>query len=109
MPPKRHAVLSASSFHRWLNCNPSARMEQDFEDHTSATAAEGTAAHALCEYKLQKALDLPTRNRPTSQYDGDEMEVCTDGYVEFILETLAEAKQHCSDPMVLIEQRLDFR
>ena len=108
MPPKRHAVLSASSSHRWLNCNPSARMEQEFEDRTSAAAAEGTAAHALCEYKLQKALGLPTGDRPVSQYDGDEMEICTDGYVEFILETLAEAKQHCSDPMVLIEQRLDF-
>ena len=108
MPPKRHAILSASSSHRWLNCNPSARMEEEFEDRTSAAAAEGTAAHALCEYKLKKALGLPAGDRPVSHFNDDEMEVYTDGYVEFILETLAEAKQHCSDPMVLIEQRLDF-
>ena len=107
MAPKKHAVLSASSSHRWLNCNPSARLEQEFEDRSSAAAAEGTAAHALCEHKLRIALGQYSK-RPVSPYDGDEMEVCTDGYVEFVLEALEEAKQHCADPMVLIEQKLDF-
>lgn len=32
----------------------------------------------------------------------------TDGYVEFVLEQLEEAKALCADPLVLIEQRLDF-
>ena len=108
MPPKRHAVLSASASHRWLNCNPSARLEQEFESRTSTAAAEGTAAHHLAEWKLRTALGMYAGNRPVSQYDSDEMEVCTDGYVEFILETLAQVKLHCADPMVLIEQRLDF-
>ena len=31
MPPRQHAILSASTAHRWLNCGPSARLEQDFE------------------------------------------------------------------------------
>lgn len=52
MPPKSHAILSASSSHRWLNCNPSARLEQEFEDQETEAAAEGTAAHALCEHIL---------------------------------------------------------
>ena len=52
MPPNRHAVLSASSSHRWLNCNPSARLELEFEDRETEAAAEGTAAHALAEHKL---------------------------------------------------------
>ena len=30
--PGKHALLSASSSHRWLNCSPSARLEQEFED-----------------------------------------------------------------------------
>ena len=58
MPPNRHAVLSASSSHRWLHCNPSARLELEFEDRETEAAAEGTAAHALAEHKLRKALKM---------------------------------------------------
>ena len=107
MPPRSHAILSASSSHRWLNCNPSARLEQEFEDHETEAAAEGTAAHALCEHKLRKALKLRSK-KPVSQYDCDEMDDYTDGYVQFVLEQLAQAKLTCPDPQVLIEQRLDF-
>lgn len=107
MPPNKHAVLSASSSHRWLNCNPSARLEQEFADHETEAAAEGTAAHALCEHKLRKALKMRSK-KPISKYDSDEMDAYTDGYVEFVLEQLNEAKQNCSDPLVLIEQKLDF-
>lgn len=107
MPPKGHAVLSASSSHRWLNCNPSARLEQEFEDRETEAAAEGTAAHALAEHKLRKALKMRS-SRPQSQFDSDEMEEHTDSYVEFVLEQLERAKQYCMDPMILIEQKLDF-
>ncbi len=107
MPPNSHAILSASSSHRWLNCSPSARLEQEFTDRGSEAAAEGTAAHALCEHKLRRALKMRSK-RPVSEYDCDEMEGYTDGYVEFVLEQLAQAKLECRDPLVLIEQRLDF-
>lgn len=107
MPPSKHAVLSASSSHRWLNCNPSARLESEFEDRETEAAAEGTAAHALAEHKLRKALKMRSR-KPVSKFDSDEMDIHTDGYVEFVLESLAEAKQLCSDPKVLVEQRLNF-
>lgn len=50
----KHAILSASGSHRWLNCTPSARLELEFENTTSEAAREGTAAHALCEHKLKK-------------------------------------------------------
>ena len=107
MPPSKHALLSASSSHRWLSCTPSARLEEEFEDRETEAAAEGTAAHALCEHKLRKALKMRSR-KPVSKYDSDEMDAYTDGYVEFVLEALEEARQLCSDPKVLIEQRLDF-
>ena len=107
MTPSKHAVLSASSSHRWLNCNPSARLEQEFEDHETEAAAEGTAAHALCEHKLRKALKMRSK-KPVSQFDSDEMDAYTDDYVAFVLEAIAEARRNCSDPLVLIEQRLDF-
>ena len=107
MAAEAHAVLSASSAHRWLNCTPSARLERDFEDTSSEAAAEGTAAHALAEHKLKRALKRRSK-RPVSSFDSDEMEVCTDSYVFFVLEQLAEAKRSCRDPMTLIEQRLDL-
>ena len=107
MPPEKHAKLSASSAHRWMNCNPSANLEREFADRTSEAAAEGSAAHALCEHKLRKALKMRS-TRPISKYDSDEMEMYTDSYVEFVLEQIEVAKQHCADPFVLIEQRLDF-
>ena len=107
MPPNSHAVLSASSSHRWMNCTPSARLEREFTDRETEAAAEGTAAHALCEHKLRRALKMRSR-KPVSKYDCDEMDAYTDGYVEFVLEQLTQAKRECADPLVLIEQRLDF-
>ena len=102
-----HAVLSASGSHRWLNCTPSARLELEFENTGSEAAREGTAAHALCEHKLKRALHIRSR-RPVSDYDSDEMEECTDAYAEFVMEQYEAAKQVCKDPVVLIEQKLDF-
>lgn len=102
-----HAILSASGSHRWLNCTPSARLELEFESQTSEAAKEGTAAHALCEHKLKKALKKRSR-RPVSDYNCDEMEECTDAYAEYVIEQYEEAKRCCKDPIILIEQRLDF-
>lgn len=102
-----HAVLSASGSHRWLHCLPSARLELEFVNNESNAAAEGTAAHALCEHKLKKALHMRSK-RPISDYNTDEMEEHSDAYVEFVMEQLEMAKQSCTDPLVLIEQRLDF-
>ncbi|GEM_PF-65009 len=105
--PDKHAILSASGSHRWLNCTPSARLELEFENQSTEAASEGTAAHALCEHKLKKALRMRSK-RPTSDYDSDEMEECTDAYVEFVMEQYEKAKQNCADPIILIEQHLDF-
>lgn len=104
---KQHALLSASAAHRWMNCTPSARLEQTFQDNSGEAAAEGTAAHALAEHKLRRALKMRSK-KPILQYDSEEMALYTDGYVEFVLEQIALAKKTCADPQVLIEQRLNF-
>lgn len=103
----KHAILSASGSHRWLNCTPSARLELEFENIASEAAREGTAAHALCEHKLKKFLKKRSK-RPVSDYNSDEMEECTDAYAEFVMEQYEEAKKSCKDPVILIEQKLDF-
>lgn len=47
---RAHALLSASGSKRWLNCTPSARLEDTHGvKSTSAYAAEGTLAHELSE------------------------------------------------------------
>ena len=109
MPSKGHALLSASSSDRWLHCPPSARLCETYEDKGSDYAAEGTDAHALCEYKLRKALGMKATD-PTKSLNwyNAEMEDCATGYTSFIMELLEDAKQTCSDPVVMIEQRVDF-
>lgn len=47
---KEHALLSASSSHRWLNCTAAPCFEEQFPDgETSVYAQEGTLAHKFCE------------------------------------------------------------
>ena len=104
-----HALLSASASHRWLNCPPSARLCEGYDDKGSNFAAEGSDAHSLCEYKLRKALGMEAHD-PTedlSWYDA-EMEDAAESYAAFIMELVAEARKTCSDPVVLVEQRLDY-
>lgn len=104
----RHALLSASSSKRWLNCTPSARLEEQFgREDAGPYAEEGTAAHALAEHKVKKCLRKRSK-RPVSDYQCDEMEECTDGYASYVMEQVELAKQDCKDPVILIEQRLDY-
>jgi len=107
MPPNDHALLSASSSHRWLNCNPSARLEREFADRETTAAAEGTAAHALAEHKLKRRLKLRSE-RPVSVFDTEEMEICTDDYADFVMEQVTKERRRDPDTQVFIEQRLDF-
>jgi hypothetical protein len=82
---------------------------EQYEDKGSDYAAEGTDAHTLCEYKLKTALGIKAKD-PTASlaHYSDEMDECAEGYATFITELVAKAKQTCADPVVLIEQRLDF-
>lgn len=52
--PTKHALLSASSAHRWLECTAAPRFEEQFPDGTSEYAEEGTLAHAICELYARK-------------------------------------------------------
>lgn len=107
--PVKHAFLSASASHRWLECPPSAKLCAEQDDRASPYAKQGTDAHALCEYKVLKALGRPAKD-PTEDLDffDTEMDNCTDEYCTYVMEQLQEANQYCKDPEVLVEQRLDF-
>lgn len=105
--PQVHATLSASSAHRWLSAPPLPQLEKFFPKDASPMAAEGTAAHALGEYKLRKALGQKVK-RPASDFDNDDMEAYTDDYCSYVMEEFQKAKLSHPGVTVLIEQRLDF-
>lgn len=107
--PTKHAFLSASASHRWLNCPPSAKLCESLPDQTSSFAQEGTNCHELCAYLVEKALGKDVKD-PTKNltYYNAEMQNCAEEYCSYVLEQLEEAKKYCADPMVFIEQRLDF-
>lgn len=102
---RAHAVLSASASHRWLACPPSAQLNAAVPDTTSDYAREGTCAHELCEYKVNKllAIDTPDPREFLDFYD-QEMEECSESYAQYIAEQMAKY----TSPVVLVEQRLDF-
>lgn len=104
-----HALLSASSSHRWLNCPPSARLCEGYEDKGSEYAQEGTDAHSLCEHKLKVLLGMESADPTESlSFYSEEMEQCACDYAAYVLELVEEAKKTCKDQVVLIEQHLDF-
>lgn len=104
-----HAFLSPSASHRWLNCPPSAKLCAALPDQTSPYAAQGTDAHELCAYLVEKALgrDVKDPTESLSYYD-PEMQTCAEGYAEFVMQEYELAKQTCPDTDVLIEQKVDF-
>lgn len=109
MPPKGHALLSASSSHRWLNCPPSARLCENYDDKGSDFAAEGTDAHALCEFRLQEALGIEAANPIENlTWYNEDMENCAASYASYIMEIVQRLKDSNADPVVLIEQHLDY-
>ena len=105
----KHALLSASSSHRWLACPPSALLCAKEADQSSAYAKQGSDAHELCEYLLLKALghDPPDPTENLDYYDA-EMLSCAEGYRDFVMEQVEEARKLSADTLICVEQRLDY-
>ena len=114
MPANGHALLSASSAHRWLECPISVRMTADLPDTAGEAAAEGTLAHSIVEERLdsiiangkwpKKAsakLRMDERYRPVMEEHADTMV----GYVMDIFDGLNDG---IHAPILMSEQRLDF-
>lgn len=113
MPVGNHALLGASSAHRWLICPPIARLEEQFKDRGSSFAEEGTAAHELAELALAKRFKLmATRSvntklkkfRSENIYYDQSME----DYVEAYCDLVEERINHYQDAVIELEQKVDF-
>lgn len=111
---ERHALLSPSAAHRWLNCPAAPRLEEGVEDKGSEYAAEGTLAHAYCAKKLKTYLGQPVDGEDATigglavKYHTGEMDEYTDTYKTIVLEKLAAARAKTADALLLVETRLDF-
>jgi len=102
-----HALLGPSGAHRWLNCTPSPRLEEKYEDQTSEFAEEGTAAHELGEAILTGSEAKMKEARASGYYCG-EMEEAVQLYVDTVTEIFNAAKVRAGDADLMIEERLDF-
>lgn len=112
---RAHAVLSASSSHRWLKCTASALLEQKFPDTTSEAAREGTLAHELAEVKLRRYFfeedyskrkyTLAVNKLKKDELWADEMQGYTDTYLDLVKQ---KALAFDSKPYVALETRLDL-
>lgn len=110
----KHAILSASGAHRWLECTPSARLEENFEDRSSDSAKEGTLAHAIAEAKVRNMLIDPLPKRSFSKILKDftkdsmyqkEMDILTDEYAEYIRGIVLSYAQK---PYIAVEVKLNL-
>ena len=119
--PSKHSRTGPSSAERWVHCPPSLRLGEEYgaPDTGSVYAAEGTEAHALCEYLLKSWLKRPCEDpRPTMQYYSPEMEEAAQGYLQYIREkreAYMKAATHnnviCAAdvPEIFVEQSVDLR
>lgn len=104
--PSRHALLSASSSERWLNCTPSARLEETVPEKASAYAAEGTLAHSKAEEKLTNYLDGHPRKKV--QCPDKEMDEATTNYRNYVIEVLNAEKKKDPCAQLFVEVEVDL-
>ena len=105
-----HAKLSASGSDRWMNCTPSARLEEQFPQSTSKFAQEGTFAHAvgergIAEYLGSKLEDLPAN---LLHFDNADLRESVQIYIDLAKERIIEARARSTDAIILLERKLDF-
>ncbi len=96
----KHAYLSASASHRWLACPPSAKLCAGINDSGSPYAQQGTDAHALCEYKVEKLLGRdpndPTENLTYFDTEMRKHAVSVTGTLHYNAETTCKHKGRVS-------------
>lgn len=120
---RKHALLSASGASRWINCTPSARLEEPIKDEGSSIfAQEGTLAHELADIEI-KLKSYTGSTAKGSAYDQlkkekaelekhelyqSEMDEHIDKYVSYVLEQFYAAKKKTADAVLKVEERTDY-
>jgi hypothetical protein len=110
-----HALLSASSSHRWLTCTPAPRLEATLPEPPRRTgqkdfSGEGTLAHSLSEIKLKYQLDQIGSEEYDTEYElikqnplySEELEEVADSYTNYVRSQIGAGDR------VIIEARVDL-
>lgn len=115
---REHALLSASGANRWLNCTPSAKLEDEYgEKTTSVFAKEGTLAHELSELYIRKDIlqsiddahfDNELERIMSDELFNQEMLSTVPIYTDYIDMQFNAAKAENMFAILEIEQKLDL-
>ena len=115
---RSHALLSASGASRWLNCTPSAKLEEQYGEKTfSPYAAEGTLAHELAELYIRKdtlneigeqAFEQRLEELMSNDLFSEEMLDVIPTYTEYCAVQLGSAQEDNPLAIMEIEQKLDL-
>ena len=116
---RAHALLSASGASRWLNCTPSARLEEEFgKEEASVYAAEGTLAHEFAELIIRHTIlkELGQAAFEARYYELLENDLYTEDmldyvyqYVDYVKDELAASSIDTKDAVLIIEEKVDLR
>ena len=97
---RAHALLSASSAHRWLECPPSAVANEAYPSQDTVFTNEGTLAHEVAEYMARHGY---YSKKEAQEGVTVEMVESARGYSDYI-----EEQKKNNEAIVLLEQRVDF-
>lgn len=113
---RSHAILAPSKASRWINCPPSARLEDREPDKQTFFTAEGTLAHEISDLKLQRKLGIISSQKLGGQMKTlkkrefedvklyhPEMEDYTDDYVTYCMSLVSEM-----DGEAFVERKIDI-
>lgn len=113
-----HALLAASAANRWLNCTPSAKLEDaEGPRESSIYAEEGTLAHELGElYIRHDVLETVDDQVFSDRFDeimnnqlfSEEMLDVVPIYVDYCTEQFNAAKANDAQSIMDVEQKLDL-
>jgi hypothetical protein len=111
-----HAILSPSGASKWMNCTPSARLEDTQPESSSIYADEGTLAHSINEITAQLELKLITKAQYKKKlkefqahelYDNEMLE-CAEDYLSVVMQKLTEARTIDPAAVIYLEKKFDL-
>lgn len=101
-----HALLSASSAHRWLACPPSAVAAEAYPEQDTEFTREGRLAHEVAECMARNGGCFGVGDELYAERCADithEMTECAGGYSDYIQELTKS-----DSAVVLLEQKVDY-
>jgi hypothetical protein len=99
-----------------MTCTPSAQLEDGFPDEGSVFASEGTFAHSVFELELRmylgkvdgKTYKAERAKLKTNTFFTQELQDYVYAAYSYAVGRIEDARARCKDPVILVEQRLDF-